>query len=107
MKARKSLLALFTIAVLASSSYVTETASAKVSRTQVLADGTDPMPRPPRGTSNAIDEAASVIVADGTDPMPRPPRSGSSIAATGEMAPSVLVADGTDPMPPYPPHRLA
>lgn len=108
MKVRKSLFSFVGIAILAGGSYCTERANVKVfSGPQLVADGGDPMPRPPRGTLVATDEVAvNALVADGGDPMPLPkPTRGGSIAAV-QQATGVLVADGGDPMP-RPPRKLA
>ena len=100
MKVRKSLFVVSAVGLLFGSTYVAKMASQQaVSVPRLVADGGDPMPKPPRGGKIAADEVVSgVLLADGTDPMPKPPTRGGSVA-TEEVAPGVLVADGTDPMP--------
>jgi hypothetical protein len=74
MKVRKSLFAVLVVGLLFGGSYIAERASqTAVSAPRLAADGTDPMPRPPRGTLTVGDQpAAGVLVVDGTDPMPLP-----------------------------------
>jgi len=74
MNVRKSLFVVSAVGLLFSVSYMAERTNQKaVSAPRLVADGTDPMPKPPRGTSAATEEAApGVLVADGTDPMPVP-----------------------------------
>jgi hypothetical protein len=98
MQVRKSLFVALGVVLLFGGSYVGKRASEKLGLgPQFVADGTDPMPKPPRGGQIVAEEAAAgVLVADGTDPMPKP-RGGKIVAE--EVAAGVLVADGTDPMP--------
>jgi hypothetical protein len=105
MQVRKSLFVALGVILLFGSSYVEKgTSKTSTSGPQFVADGTDPMPKPPRGGKLVAEEAASgVFVADGTDPMPKPPR-GKLVAE--EAASGVLMADGTDPMPKPPRGKL-
>jgi hypothetical protein len=105
MKVRKSLFAVLVVGLLFGGSYIAERASQKaVSAPRLVADGTDPMPKPPRGTLIVRDQpAAGVLLADGTDPMPRPPR--GTLTRGDQPAAGVLVVDGTDPMPLLKPTR--
>lgn len=80
MKVRKFLFAVLAVAALIGGSFRKEGARQEAVRgPRLLADGSDPMPkpRPSRGMTILADDArANVLVADGSDPMPlpRPPR---------------------------------
>lgn len=66
----------------------------------VLADGSMPIPPPPKGTGLSITATPNTAWADGSMPIPPPPK-GTGLAATATS--NDLLADGSMPIPPPPP----